>query len=97
MEAVWLSWNVLFEINLRTGNLSFTAAKLIDVTFDIVVGRGAQGCLAWIAYRLYTDVLIRVTEKGQIRYDLFAAITIKPNDALTLTKATASIPLTRHL
>ena len=97
VEDVWSSWSALFEINLRTRNLSFTAAKLIDVAFDIVVGRGGQAVLAWIAYRVYTDVLIRVTEKGQIRYDLFAAITIKPNDALTLVKTTASIPVTPHL
>ena len=94
---VWSSWSALFEINMRTGNLSFTAAKLIDVAFDIVVGRGGQAVLAWIAYRVYTDVLTRITEKGQIRYDLFAAFTIKPNDGLTLGKAAASIPVTPHL
>ena len=94
---VWSSWSALFEINLRSGNLSFTAAKLIDVAFDIVVGRGGQACLAWIAYRVYTDVLIRVTEKGQIKYDLFAAIALKTNDTLTLAKTTASIPSTPYL
>jgi hypothetical protein len=61
------------------------------------VGRGGQAVLDWVAYRVYMDVLIRATERGHIRYDLFAAITIKRNDALSLAKATASIPITPYL
>ncbi|KFY03631.1 hypothetical protein O988_01351 [Pseudogymnoascus sp. VKM F-3808] len=97
VEDAWSSWSSLFEINIRTRNLSFTAAKLIDVAFDVIVGRGGQAVLAWMAYRVYTDVLIRVAEKSQVRYDLFAAVTIKPNDFLTFAKTAASIPGTPHL
>ncbi|KAE9366501.1 hypothetical protein N431DRAFT_445229 [Stipitochalara longipes BDJ] len=91
LRPLWTSWSTLFEINLRTGNLSFTAAKLIDIAFDIVVGRGGQFLLAWMAYRVYTDVLMRIAEKGQIRYDLFAAVTLRPNYLRTLGTATASV------
>jgi len=97
VEAIWHSWDALFEINIRAQTTTFTEAKLIDLAFDFVVGPGGQACLAWIAYRVYTNALIRVTEKGQIRYDLFAAVTIKPNDALTLAKATRLIPFNRYL
>jgi hypothetical protein len=50
---IWTSWSTLLQINIRTGNLSFAAAKIIDVAFDLVVGRGGQALLAWIAIRVY--------------------------------------------
>ncbi|KAF2122361.1 hypothetical protein BDV96DRAFT_640404 [Lophiotrema nucula] len=97
VEAIWHSWDGLFEINIRTPTMTFTQAKMIDLACDFVAGRGGQAALAWIAYRVYTNALIRVTEKGQIRYDLFAAVTIMPNEARTFAKTTISIPSTRHL
>ena len=97
IQEPWTSWVTLFEINIRTGNLSFTNAKIIDLAFDLVDGRGGQAFLAWIAYRVYTDVLTRLTENGQIRYDLFAAITLHPNDAKTLQTATVSVPSANNL
>lgn len=97
VKAIWHSWDGLFEINIRTPPMTFTQAKVIDLACDLVAGRGGQAVLAWIAYRVYTNALIRVTEKGQIRYDLFAAVTIMPNAAQTLAKTTISIPSTRRL
>jgi hypothetical protein len=97
VQGVWTSWSSLFEVNIRTRNLSFTTPKLIDVAFDILVGRGGQACLAWIAYRVYMDVLRRITENGEIRYDLFAAIALRPNAIRTLGTAAASVPFTNHL
>jgi hypothetical protein len=77
--------------------LSFVNAKIIDVAFNVVVGRGGQACLAWIAYRVYTDVLIRIAENGKIRYDLFAAISLCPNQIRTIGTAVASVSSTQNL
>jgi hypothetical protein len=97
VQGIWTSWSTLFEINIRTGNLSFVNAKIIDVAFNVVVGRGGQACLAWIAYRVYTDVLIRIAENGRIRYDLFAASSLCPNEIRTLGTAVASVSSTQNL
>lgn len=96
-QAPWTSWSTLFEVNIRTGHLSFSNAKIIDVAFDIVVGRGGQACLVWIAYRVYTDVLIHITESQNIRYELFAAIALRPNDIRTLGIAVTSVSSTMNL
>jgi hypothetical protein len=90
VQDIWTSWSTLFEMNIRTGHLSFSNAKMIDVAFDLVVGRGGQACLAWIAYRVYTDVLIRITENGRIRFDLFAAVSLFPNQLRTISGTAAA-------
>ncbi|MCJ1446152.1 MAG: hypothetical protein MMC23_006657 [Stictis urceolatum] len=92
VQDVWTSWSTLFEINIRRDNLSFTDAKIIDVAFDLVVGRGGQLCLGWMAYRVYADVLTRIAEKEHIRYNVFAAIALHPNDITTLATALISAP-----
>ncbi|WXC57974.1 hypothetical protein SNK03_003875 [Fusarium graminearum] len=46
-----------FEVTLGWGKLSFTAAKLIDVTWDLVIGRGCQAVMSLIAWRVYTEYL----------------------------------------
>ncbi|KAI3392689.1 hypothetical protein diail_5289 [Diaporthe ilicicola] len=97
VDAAWSSWDALFQMNLRTPTLSFTAAKLIDVAFDLLVGSGGQAFLAWVAYKVYTDVLVRVAEEGKVGYEAFAAITLKPNSLDTIWKVVSSIYSTRRL
>jgi hypothetical protein len=77
--------------------LSFSNAKIIDGAFDIVVGRGGQACLVWIAYRVYTDILIYITESEKIRYELFMAIALRPNDIRTFGTAVTSVFSTQNL
>ena len=77
--------------------MSFINANIIDVAFNTVAGRGRHACLAWIAYRVYTDVLIRIAENGKIRYDLFAAIALCPNAIRTFGTAVAAVSSTQNL
>jgi hypothetical protein len=44
----------LFTINLATGRLSFSIAKLIDVVWDVVVGRGGQALRVSATYTALT-------------------------------------------
>ncbi|EPE30049.1 hypothetical protein GLAREA_13097 [Glarea lozoyensis ATCC 20868] len=93
----WTSWSTLFEINIRTGPLSFTSAKVIDIAFDVLVGRAGQACLAWIAYRVYTDTLMRIAESEQVRLDLFAAISLSPNSFATIGITARSVASAKKL
>jgi len=97
VDEIWSSWSTLFQVNIRTGSLSFTTAKIIDIAFDLVVGRGGQACLAWIVYRVYTVTLTRMTENGQVKLDLFAAITLRPNQVNTLGITFKSVLSTENL
>ncbi|GKU22905.1 unnamed protein product [Fusarium langsethiae] len=46
-----------FEVTLGWGKLGFTAAKLIDVTWDLVIGRGGQAIMSLCAWRVFSEYL----------------------------------------
>lgn len=91
VQPVWSSWATLFQINIRTGHLSFATAKVIDVAFDLLVGRGGQLVLAWVSYRAYTDVLTSIAKKGRLRYDVLASMAVYPNNLRTLGSALSAL------
>jgi hypothetical protein len=43
---------LFFTINISFGSLSFTAVKIIDACWDILVGRGGQLLMGIVAYRV---------------------------------------------
>ncbi|KAI0435082.1 hypothetical protein F5Y09DRAFT_294779 [Xylaria sp. FL1042] len=44
-----------FQVNIATGNLTFTQAKVIDTTWDLIVGRGGQAILSLITWKVFTN------------------------------------------
>ncbi|KAI0449686.1 hypothetical protein F5B21DRAFT_33270 [Xylaria acuta] len=42
-----------FQINIATGNLTFTQAKVVDTTWDLIVGRGGQAALSFITWKVF--------------------------------------------
>ncbi|KAI6759793.1 hypothetical protein HG531_013699 [Fusarium graminearum] len=52
--SVWWRFSKFFEVTLAWGSLDFTTAKLIDVTWDLVVGRGGQATMSFIAWKRRT-------------------------------------------
>jgi len=63
----------LLTINLGFGTMPFSTAKLVDVLWDVVVGRGGQMLLTYIAYHIFTKSLTRTMEDSQVSYHTFAA------------------------
>ncbi|KAH6869687.1 hypothetical protein B0T10DRAFT_523526 [Thelonectria olida] len=51
----WWAPRGFFQITLRTPEVSFAAAKAIDITWDVVIGRGGQAVLAWVSWRVFAD------------------------------------------
>ncbi|KAI0515392.1 hypothetical protein F5B22DRAFT_188422 [Xylaria bambusicola] len=45
----------LFQVNIATGNLTFTQAKVIDTIWDLIVGRGGQATLTLITWKLFAE------------------------------------------
>lgn len=62
----------IFGINYSIGVLSFTAAKWVDVAFDVVVGHGGQALLCWVSYRAILDTLSQMMESDEVSYELLS-------------------------
>lgn len=65
----------IFAITLPViGPLDFSVAKLIDVSWDIIVGRVGQWILVYAAYRVFAKVLINTMETNAMSHTFFAAL-----------------------
>jgi hypothetical protein len=70
-------FSTVFATSLAgVGPLSFVAAKGIDVAWDLIVGRGGQLVLFWIASCVYTAVLNQVLEATNVSHDLYISAAI---------------------
>ncbi|KAK5937627.1 hypothetical protein PMZ80_010247 [Knufia obscura] len=59
------------------GNYSFGVAKLIDVVWDVTVGRGGQVLLAAFTYKAFTKSLTRNMESSLVSVETFKAMTLQ--------------------
>jgi len=66
-----------FDITLGFGTFSFTAVKLIDILWDVVVGRGSQVIVAWCTYRVLVGALLFSMESTAVSFDTYATTTLK--------------------
>jgi hypothetical protein len=66
-------------------------AKLIDVTWDLLVGRGGQLFLLFFSYRVFSSALLRVIELNPISYKLYMALAFRPGEASALLPLSKSI------
>lgn len=58
-----------FYINLQiVRNLTFTRAKLLDLTWDTVVGQGGKALHGWILYRVVASQLAWMMEYSSVPY-----------------------------
>ncbi|KAF5691495.1 hypothetical protein FCIRC_395 [Fusarium circinatum] len=53
----WWAPRGFFQITLSWGRLSFGTAKLIDVIWDLVLGRGGQTLMALVSWRVFVEYL----------------------------------------
>jgi hypothetical protein len=88
-EAPGATWRIMdssyfFTPNLSFGNMSFTAAKTIDIFWDLVVGRGGQMLLAWVNYRVFNEWLIYHMEQHLTSYKMFTALAFNATSLGTL-------------
>ncbi|KAK3987147.1 hypothetical protein QBC44DRAFT_332007 [Cladorrhinum sp. PSN332] len=66
-----------FEVTLAAGTFSFTQAKLIDIAWDILIGRAGQAALAYFSWRAFSDYAAIITMQTRpINYSMFRTIFI---------------------
>ena len=80
-----LAKSALWSINLVFGNYMLSSVKLIDATWDIVIGRGGQALLAFLWYRVASDLIVTIAEKTPLPHELYTAVTISGSNMWTLT------------
>lgn len=64
-------WSFLSINMVVATNLNYATAKAVDLAWNWVVGRGLQGVLSLLAYRVFCDGLLRATEITPISYGIF--------------------------
>jgi hypothetical protein len=52
------SWTFV-GIDIRFGRFDYGSAKALDLAWNWIVGRGLQGILTLVAYRVFSDALLR--------------------------------------
>ncbi|KAI0025969.1 hypothetical protein F4780DRAFT_477 [Xylariomycetidae sp. FL0641] len=87
VAPLWSSWGSLLQINVRTGKMSFAAAKVLDVAFDLVVGRCGQLLLAWYSGRTIRDVLTRLAKDCGVSLKLFVSLALETHSLETAIRS----------
>jgi hypothetical protein len=69
-------WNpkYIFTISIGFGPHSYTYVKIIDAIWDVVIGRGGQLILVWLAYRTFHKSLMYIMQTQPVPYSLYGAI-----------------------
>jgi hypothetical protein len=73
------SWEIMdssyfFTPNLSFGAMTFTQVKVIDVAWDLVVGRGGQVGLAWVNYRVFNAWIVGYMERHGVGWKVFGVL-----------------------
>ncbi|KAK4556932.1 hypothetical protein LTR86_005913 [Recurvomyces mirabilis] len=63
---------------------------MIDICWDLVVGRGGQALLIWICYPLFRRSLSRVMETNGVSFQVFAAISFDQISVSSVAKLTTA-------
>ncbi|KAF2621982.1 hypothetical protein BU25DRAFT_219774 [Macroventuria anomochaeta] len=72
-----------FQITLGSGNLTFTQAKAIDVIWDIVIGRGGQGLLAYLSWQTFIRYVSTSMEVQPVTFNTYRTVFLQ-NGSLIL-------------
>lgn len=84
--ATWeiMDSSYFFTPNLSFGAMSFTQVKVIDIAWDLLVGRGGQLALAWVNWRVFNEWLVWYAECGSVGWRLYAGVAFETTSLSTL-------------
>ncbi|KAI0543541.1 hypothetical protein F4679DRAFT_568346 [Xylaria curta] len=71
-----------FQITLTFGDFTFTEVKVIDIVWDVVVGRIGQGILAFFSWRTFADYATVSMETNPVTYKTFTALFMESGPSL---------------
>ncbi|KAK4159999.1 hypothetical protein QBC43DRAFT_373433 [Cladorrhinum sp. PSN259] len=71
-----------FQITLGSGKLSFTEAKVIDIVWDVVVGRGGQAVIGYISWVVLSKFVAVSIQQSPISYTTFWGVFLRQESTL---------------
>ncbi|KAF1967900.1 hypothetical protein BU23DRAFT_592442 [Bimuria novae-zelandiae CBS 107.79] len=88
-EASGASWRIMdssyfFTPNLAFGAMTFTQVKVVDITWDLLVGRGGQMLLAYANYRVFNEWLVWQMERWRTRWRMVVSVAFQTTTVGTL-------------
>ncbi|KAL5392395.1 hypothetical protein DPSP01_000904 [Paraphaeosphaeria sporulosa] len=88
-EAAGATWRIMdssyfFTPNLSFGAMSFTQVKVIDIAWDLCVGRGGQMLLAWVNYVVFNEWLVYHMEQHRTSYKMATSVAFQTTTLGTL-------------
>jgi hypothetical protein len=74
----------LFVLDSTYGQYTFSQVKILDVVWDIIIGRGVQ-LLAWaVGYLVFSDALLLAIERHPASFQVFQRIALEGPSLLSL-------------
>jgi hypothetical protein len=64
--------------------MTYAQAKAVDLVWNTIAGRGLQAILSMIAYKAFTQALMRISEKDAIPYELFCVLGVSTTSGKAL-------------
>ncbi|KAF1834814.1 hypothetical protein BDW02DRAFT_597817 [Decorospora gaudefroyi] len=71
-----------FEITLGSGNFTFTQAKVIDIAWDILIGRGGQALVALISWRVFAKYVTTSMQVTPVTFATYRSIFLSQESSL---------------
>ncbi|KAF2793173.1 hypothetical protein K505DRAFT_277444 [Melanomma pulvis-pyrius CBS 109.77] len=85
-DATWriMDSSYFFTPNLSFGSMTFNQVKVIDIAWDLLVGRGGQLLLAWVNYRVFNEWLYFHMEVHLTSYKMYTTLAFSTTSLATL-------------
>jgi hypothetical protein len=74
----------LFVLDQTFGQFTFSQVKVLDVAWDIVIGRGVQLVAWFVGYLVFSDALLRAIERHPASFQIFQRIALEGPSLLSL-------------
>ena len=74
--SIWNS-SYLFTVTIPLGvdsYWSYTHVRILDIMWDVLLGRAGQAVLIWVAYRVYHKAISFLMQTESIGYDTYGAV-----------------------
>ena len=68
----------------RNSSWSYTHVRIIDLIWDIGVGRGGQVILVWMAYRVFHESITVIMEKEPVDYGTYSTVAFETGSSQSI-------------
>jgi succinate dehydrogenase hydrophobic anchor subunit len=67
----------VFQVTLGSGHMTFAQAKVVDVVWDVVFGRGGQALLTFLSWKVFTQYVTTSMQVSPVTFSTFRTIFVQ--------------------